>query len=155
MPVLYDFHEVEQLLSVEHLHAEVVDDEQVRLCELGKEAVQAAGHSGERDLLEEAVQVVVGHLQAIHACLVAERGSEPALAGPGGSGDEHRDALAHVVAGGEVQHFLLVHSPPAVADDLVDGGMVAEVRVLDEPCVTALPAAVRLCLYEQLQAVLQ
>ena len=42
MPVLYDLHEVKQLLPVEHLHAKVIQYEQVRLCQLGKEAVQRA-----------------------------------------------------------------------------------------------------------------
>ena len=43
MPVLYDFHKVKQLLTIEHLHAEVIQDEQVSLCELGKEPVQGTG----------------------------------------------------------------------------------------------------------------
>ena len=42
MSVLYDFHKVKQLLTIEHLHAEVIQYEQVSLCELGKEPVQGA-----------------------------------------------------------------------------------------------------------------
>lgn len=86
MPVLYDFHEVEQLLSVEHPHSEVIEYEQVSLCEFGKEAVQRAGYPREGDFLEEAVEVVVGHLVSVHARLVAEGRAEPALscAGRGG-----------------------------------------------------------------------
>ena len=37
VPVLYDLHEVKQLLPVEHLHAKVIQYEQVRLCQLGKD----------------------------------------------------------------------------------------------------------------------
>ena len=43
MPVFYDFHKVKQLLAIEHLHAEVIQYDQSRLCELGKEPVQGAG----------------------------------------------------------------------------------------------------------------
>ena len=43
MSVLYDFHKIKQLLTIEHLHAEVIQDEQVSLCELGKEPVQGTG----------------------------------------------------------------------------------------------------------------
>ena len=32
VPVLYDLHEVKQLLLVKHLHAKVIQYEQVRLC---------------------------------------------------------------------------------------------------------------------------
>ena len=41
--VLYDFHKIKQLLNIEHLHAEVIQYEQVSLCELDKEPVQGTG----------------------------------------------------------------------------------------------------------------
>ncbi len=53
MPVLYDFHEVKQLLAIEHLHAKVIQDEHVRLRESGKEPVQCAGDACKGNLLEE------------------------------------------------------------------------------------------------------
>ena len=38
--ILYNFHKVEQLLTIEDLHAKVIQYEQVRLGKLGKETVQ-------------------------------------------------------------------------------------------------------------------
>ena len=59
MPVLYDFHKVKQLLTIEHLHAKVIQYEQVCLCELGKEPVQGTGDARKCNLLEETVDIVV------------------------------------------------------------------------------------------------
>ena len=61
MPVLYDFHEVKQLLTVEYIHAKVVPYEQVCLRKLGKETVQCAGDACKGNLFEEAVDIVVCH----------------------------------------------------------------------------------------------
>ena len=65
MPVFYDFHKVKQLLAIEHLHAEVIQYEQVSLRELGKEPVQCAGDSCKGNLLEETVDIVVCLLESV------------------------------------------------------------------------------------------
>lgn len=120
-----------------------------------EEAVQAARHPRQGYLLEEPVEVEVGHLQAVHAGLVPEGGCEPALAGAGGAGDADRDTVPDVVAGGQVEHRLAVQTAGGVEDELVDGGLVAEAGPLQEPRVAAHRAVVKLGLYHHLQAVLQ
>ena len=101
MSVLDDLKEVEQLLSVESLHAEVVDDEQVGGGQLVEEPQQRGLDAVDGHLLEELVEVVVGGVEAAEAGLVAEGRSQPALAGAGRAGDEDRESLPDVVAGGE------------------------------------------------------
>lgn len=155
MPVLYDFHEVKQLLSVEHPHPEVVEDEQVGLRDFGEEAVQGAGDARQRDLLEEAVEVEVGHLVAVHAGLMPQRGGEPSLAGAGGTGHDDGYPVPDVVAVGQVEQLLLVHAVRGVEQDLVDGGLVAVAGLLQELGVAAHRAAVMFDLYHQRQAVAQ
>ena len=59
--------------------------------------------------------------------------TQPALARTCGTGDEHGHTLAHIVAGGKVEHLLLVYSTLAVVDDLADGGLIAEACLLHEP----------------------
>ena len=153
--VLDNLHEVKQLLPVKDLHAEVVEYEQVGLCQPVEEAMQAARHPCQGYLLEEPVEVEVGHLQAVHTCLVPESRGEPAFAGAGGTGDDDRETVPDVVAGGQIEHRLPVQAAGGVEDDLVDGCLVAEAGPLQEPCVAAHRAVVELGLYHHLQAVLQ
>lgn len=101
MPVLDDLEEVEQLLPVEGLHAEVVDDEQVCGGQLVEEPQQRGLDAVDGHLLEELAEVEVGGVEAAEAGLVAEGRSQPALAGAGRAGDEDRESLPDVVAGGE------------------------------------------------------
>ena len=101
VPVLDDLKEVEQLLSVEGLHAEVVDDEQVGGGQLVEEPRQRGLDAVDGHLLEELAEVEVGGVEAAEAGLVAEGRSQPALAGAGRAGDEDRESLPDVVAGGE------------------------------------------------------
>ena len=63
--------------------------------------------------------------------------------------------IPDVVAVGQVEQFLLVHAARGVEQDLVDGGLVAEAGLLQEPGVAAHRAAVKLGLYHQRQAVAQ
>ena len=60
VPILYDFEEVEQLLTVESLHSEVVDDEQVGGGQAVEEPQQRGLDAMDGHLLEELVEVVVG-----------------------------------------------------------------------------------------------
>lgn len=121
---------VKELLAVQHFHAEVIDDEQVSLCEFGEEAVCRACDPGQCQLLEEPVEVEVGDPEAVHASLMAKCGAEPALSGAGGPGDEYGDASWHIVACGEVQYGLFVHAPRPVIYYVGQGGLVAEACVL-------------------------
>ena len=99
--VLDDFEEVEQLLTVEGLHAEVVDDEQVGGGQSVEEPQQRGLDPVYGHLLEEFAEVEVGGVEAAEACLVSEGRGQPALAGAGGAGDEDRESLTDVVAGGQ------------------------------------------------------
>lgn len=99
--VLDDLKEVEQLLSVEGFHAEVVDDEQVGGGHAVEEPQQRCLYAVDGHLFEELVEVEVGGVEAAEAGLVAEGRSQPALAGAGRAGDEDGESLADVVAGGE------------------------------------------------------
>lgn len=130
MSVLYCFHKVKQLLTIEHLHAEVIQYEQVGLCEFGKEPVQGTGDACKRYLLKETVNIVVCHLESVHAGLMPQGSTEPALACSCRSCYEHGYSIAHIVASGEVEYLLLVHSAFAVVDDLADRGLVAEAGFL-------------------------
>ena len=68
--------------------------------------------------------------EPVHAGLVSQGSTEPALASSCRSCDEHGYSLAHIVACGEVEHLLLVHSTLAVVDDLAYRDQVAEAGFL-------------------------
>ena len=93
MPVLDNLKEVEQLLSVEGFHAEVVNDEQVGGGHAVEEPQQRCLYAVDGHLFEELVEVEVGGVEAAEAGLVAEGRSQPALAGAGRAGDTIK--LAH------------------------------------------------------------
>lgn len=65
--VLYYLHEVKQLLPLKHLHAKVVQYEQVCLCDFAEELVQGAGYSCQCYFLEEFHDVEVHHLVSVQA----------------------------------------------------------------------------------------
>lgn len=155
VPVLDDFQEVEQLLSVESLHAEVVDDEQVG----GGQPVEGPQQRGldavDGHLLEELVEVVVGGVEAAEAGLVAQGRGQPALAGAGRAGDEDGKSFPDVVAGGECHHLGLFEPPFGVEAYLLDGGLVTETGFLEQPGVAVCGALFTLGLEHQFQAVMK
>lgn len=106
-------------------------------------------------LLEELVEVVVGGVEAAKAGLVAEGRGQPALAGTGRAGDEDRETLSDVVAGGECHHLGLFESPFRVEADLLDGGLVAKAGLLQQPGVAVRGALFTLGLEHQFQAVVK
>ena len=155
MAVFDKFHEVEHLLVVEALQAEVVKDDQVRGRELVEASVYGGRSSGQGDVLEELLCPEVPHLVPEHAGLSSEGGGDPALAGACGAGDEDGLSVVDEGAGGEMKHLLLFKSPGAVEGQLLKAGRVAEPCVVYEPCVAVRPSGVLLGLEQQLHAVLE
>lgn len=140
--VLNELHEIEHLLVVESLQAEVVDDEQVRGSELVEASVDGCRGPCQGDVLEELLRSEVPHFVAQHTGLSAQGGGDPALARAGRSGDEDGLPVVDVGAGGELQHLLLLKSPGAVEGELLKASRVSEPRVVYEPCVAVRPAGV-------------
>ena len=91
--------------------------------------------------------------EPVHAGLVSQDSTEPALACSCSSCDEHGYSLAYIVVCGEVEHLLLVHSTLAVVDDLAYRDQVAEAGFLRQTLILACRAVVQLGLYKQLQAI--
>ena len=131
--VFYYFHQVKQLLPLKHLHAKVIQYEQVCLCYFGEELVQRTGYPCQCYLLEEFHDVEVHHFVSVQAYLIAQRGSEPALSRTGGACDQHRHTLSDVVARGEACDGGLVHTAAHVIVEVFQRCAVAEPGVLHEP----------------------
>ena len=93
--------------------------------------------------------------ESVHAGLVPRSSTEPDLACSCRTCDEHGYSLAQIVACGEVEHLLLVHSTLAVVDDLAYRDQVAEAGFLCQTLILACRAVVQLGLYKQLQAIFQ
>ena len=89
--------------------------------------------------------------ESVHAGLVPQSSTEPDLACSCRTCDEHGYSLAQIVACGEVEHLLLVHSTLAVVDDLAYRDQVAEAGFLCQTLILACRAVVQLGLYKQLQ----
>ena len=89
-PILKDLVEKQAALVVQGLQAEVVEDEQILLGDALEFLHMGVVHFGDLEVGEELPGVVVGHLVAMVARLIAEGGGEIALAGPRGAGDDDR-----------------------------------------------------------------
>ena len=155
MAVLHQFQEVKHLLLVKGAYSEVVDDEQVGVCHLVEELGQRTLHACHRNLLEEFEDVVVAHLESHHACLVAQYGGEPALAGSGRAGDDDGDPSLDVGTGCQFHDAALVQSATGIELGLHDGCLIAEVGSLEEPGIAVLLSLLTLGRQQELQSVAQ
>ena len=155
MAVLDEFHEVEHLLAVEPLQAEVVEDDQVGGGELVEAPVDGGCGPGKGDVLEELQRPEVPDLMAQHAGLPSECGGDPALARSRRAGDEDGLPVVDVGAGGELHHLLPFKPPGAVEGEFLKAGGVAEPCIVYQPGVSVGPSGVLLGLDQQLHPVLE
>ncbi len=155
MSVLDEFHEVEHLLAVKPLQAEVVKDDQVGGGELVEAPVDGGRGPGQGDVLEELQRAKVPDFVSQHAGLPSEGGGDPAFARSRRAGDEDGLSVVDVGAGGELHHLLPLKPSLAVEGQLLKACRVAEPGVVHEPGVTVRPSGVLLGLEQQLHPVLK
>lgn len=155
MSVIDEFHEVEHLLAVKPLQAEVVKDDQVGGGELVEASVDGCRGPGQGDVLKELQRTEVPDLVAQHAGLPSEGRGDPAFARSRRAGNEDGLSVIDVGAGGELHHLLPLKPSLAVEGELLKAGRVAEPGVVHEPGVAVRPSGVLLGLEQQLHPVLK
>lgn len=133
MAVFDEFHEVQQLLTVQDLHSKVFDDEQIHLGHPVEELGRLGFNAGHLHSFQKFVHVEVTDSEAGEASLIAKSCGQVTFPDTSRAGDENGSALLDVLTGCQLQEAALVASLGGVEDDLLDAGVIAEAGVLDEP----------------------
>src|SRR5690606_38770799 len=140
--ILEHFSKIAPLCGLERRRAEVVDDEEVELCELLQQPRVGAVDAREVEIAEESRRACVERAVTGAACLFAERAGQLGLPEPGLSGEDHVLMRGEPAAGDEFLHLLLFEPSLVSVVDVLYAGLHGELGVTDARAVAAvLPRA--------------